>query len=115
VLPDFEDFDGLLGEATPWRRRYDPDRRMSIEGAASPLRYGDDGLGVVPTGIGNAAATATATGLLASDRVRLDGALVLSVGVAGAERFPATGFEEGFPAAIGNAVAAAAVVDDRLG
>jgi purine nucleoside permease len=82
VVPAFDDLAGLPGEARPWRERYNLDRSLDIEGVPTPVRHGD-ALGVVPTGIGKTAAATTMTALLASDRLAVDGALVLSVGVAG--------------------------------
>lgn len=86
VLPAFEDLAAapLSGETAPWREAYDLDRTASVAGVPAPLRHDGDGLGVVPTGIGKVAAATTATALCAGDGVDLDGALVLSVGIAGA-------------------------------
>lgn len=83
VLPAFDDLPGLPGEAAPWRAAYDLDRTVSVEGVPEPVRYSDRGLAVVPTGIGKTAAATTTTALLSSDRLDLEDALVLSVGVAG--------------------------------
>jgi purine nucleoside permease len=82
VLPAFDDLDGLPGEARPWRERYDLGHSLDVEGVPKPVRHGG-GLGVVPTGIGKVAAATTTTALLATDRLELDGTLLLSVGVAG--------------------------------
>lgn len=82
VVPAFDDLEGLPGEARPWRERYDLEKSLDIEGVPTPVRHGGS-LGVVPTGIGKTAAATTTTALLASNRLALDGALVLSVGVAG--------------------------------
>ncbi len=83
VLPAFDDLEGLPGEAAPWRAAYDLDRTLRIDGVPTPVRYADRGLAVVPTGVGKTAATATTTALLTSDRIDLEGAVVLSVGAAG--------------------------------
>lgn len=83
VLPAFDDLPGLPGEAEPWRAAYGLDRTVSVEGVPEPVRYSERGLAVAPTGIGKAAAATTATALLSSDRLDLEDALVLSVGVAG--------------------------------
>ena len=83
VLPAFDDLEGLPGEMKPWRAAYDFDHRLAIEGVPSPLRYTDDGLGIVPTGVGKTAATATMTALSASDALDLDDTCFISVGVAG--------------------------------
>lgn len=83
VLPAFDDLAGLPGEATPWLEAYDLERAVRIDGVPNRLRYTEEGLGVVPTGIGKAAAAATTTALFASGELRLEGTLVLSVGVAG--------------------------------
>jgi purine nucleoside permease len=83
VLPAFDDLAGLPGEAAPWRAAYDLERTIDVTGVPTPLRYTEHGLGVVPTGIGKTAAATTTTALVSSDRVDLENALVLSVGVAG--------------------------------
>ena len=83
VLPAFDDLTGLPGEAAPWRTAYDLDATVHIEGVPTPLRYTDHGLAVIPTGIGKASAATTTTALLTSETLRLEEALVLSVGVAG--------------------------------
>ncbi len=83
VLPAFDDLAGLPGEAAPWRAAYDLDQTVRIAGVGTPLRHSDRGLAVVPTGIGKSAAATTTTALLSSERLDLEGALVLSVGVAG--------------------------------
>lgn len=83
VLPAFDDLDGLPGEAAPWRAAYDLEGTVRIDGVPTPLRYSDRGLAVVPTGIGKTAAATTTTALATSDRLDLEGTLVLSVGVAG--------------------------------
>ena len=101
VLPAFEDLADLPGEATPWHDAYDLDRFASIDGVPTPVRYGDRGVAVVPTGIGKTAAATTTAALCSSPRIDLDGALVLSVGAAG-----------GPPALpIGSVVVADAIVD----
>ena len=86
VLPAFDDLTAapLADEAAPWREAYDLDRTASVAGVPSALRHDGNGLGVVPTGVGKVAAAATTTALCAGDGVDLDGALVLSVGIAGA-------------------------------
>jgi purine nucleoside permease len=83
VLPAFDDLNGLPGEAAPWRAAYDLEGTIEIAGVPTPLRYSDRGLAVVPTGIGKAAAATTTTALLSEDRLDINDALVLSVGVAG--------------------------------
>ena len=84
VLPAFDDLAGLPGETAPWTDAYDFTAEVDLPGLATPLRYTDDGLGIVPTGVGKANAATTATALLASDRIDLADAVILSVGVAGA-------------------------------
>ncbi len=83
VLPAFDELATLPSEATPWVSAYDLDEQVRIDGVPTPVRYADSGLAVVPTGVGKTAAAATTTALLSSDRLDLDDALVLSVGVAG--------------------------------
>ena len=101
VLPAFDDLAGLPGEAAPWREAYDLERTIRIEGVSTPLRYTEDGLAVVPTGVGKMAAATTTTALLTSDELELDDALVLSVGAAGGP--------PGLP--IGTVVVADSIVD----
>lgn len=83
VLPAFDDLPDVPSEAAPWHDRYALDNTLEIEGLSVPIRYSENGLGVVPTGIGKAAAATTTTALLSDDRLDLSGALVCSVGVAG--------------------------------
>lgn len=83
VLPAFDDLADLPSEAKPWNRAYNLDETVHVTGVSAPLRYAESGMAVVPTGIGKTAAATTTTALLASDRLDLSEALVLSVGVAG--------------------------------
>lgn len=83
VLPAFDDLAGLPGEAAPWREAYDLEQTVRIKGVSNPLRYTEDGLAVVPTGVGKMAAATTTTALITSEELGLDDALVLSVGAAG--------------------------------
>ncbi|WP_066415889.1 phosphorylase family protein [Halorubrum aethiopicum] len=86
VLPAFEELDPLpaAGETEPWHDAYDLAERVDVPGVPVPLRHDGAGLGVVPTGIGKAAAATTTAALCADDAVDLSDALVLSVGIAGA-------------------------------
>lgn len=84
VLPAFDELAGLPGEAAPWTDAYDFTSEIDLPGLATPLRYTDEGLGIVPTGVGKSSAATTATALLANDRIDLSEAVILSVGVAGA-------------------------------
>ncbi|MFC5278546.1 purine nucleoside permease [Halorubrum rubrum] len=86
VLPAFEELDPLpaAGETEPWHDAYDLSERVDVPGTLAPLYHDADGLGVVPTGIGKAAAATTTAALRAGDAVDLSDALVLSVGIAGA-------------------------------
>lgn len=84
VLPAFDDLDTVPSEADPWHRAHDLDRTTRVDGLPRPLVHDGDGrVGLVPTGIGKTAAATTTAALCAGDAVRLDDALVLSVGVAG--------------------------------
>ena len=83
VLPAFDDMNGVPSELKPWERAYDLKNELRIAGVNTPLRYTDSGVGVVPTGIGKAAAATTVTALLTSDEIRVDDTLIMSVGVAG--------------------------------
>jgi len=82
VLPAYEELAGLPGEAAPWHDAYDLDRVVEIAAAPTPLHH-DGRLGVVPTGVGKAAAATTVSALLSSPQVDLREALFCSVGVAG--------------------------------
>lgn len=84
VLPAFEELGDLPAETGPWKRAYEFTGRLELDGLARPLRYTDDGLGIVPTGVGKTAAATTTTTLFTSERVDLTEAVILSVGVAGA-------------------------------
>jgi purine nucleoside permease len=101
ALPAFTDLADLPGERDPWLDAYDLDATLSVPGVPEPVHYGD-GLGVVPTGIGKAAAATTTTALLACDDLDLSAALVLSVGVAGGPPTEVT---------VGSVVLAETVVD----
>ena len=82
VLPAFDDLGDLPSEAEPWRRAYDFDQ-LPLAGLSSPLWYTEAGLGLVPTGVGKAAAATTTAAICASEEVVLEEPLVCSVGVAG--------------------------------
>jgi len=82
VLPAYEDLEGLPGEAAPWHEAYSLEHTVEVAGTPGPLHH-DGHLGVVPTGVGKAAAATTVSALLSSPRVDVRGALVCSVGVAG--------------------------------
>jgi purine nucleoside permease len=84
VLPAFADLADLPAETAPWETAYDLTGALDLDGLTQPLRHTDSGLGLVPTGVGKTAAATTTAALLGSERIALDGALVLSVGVAGA-------------------------------
>jgi purine nucleoside permease len=83
VVPAFDDLAGLPGEAGPWHERYDLDSTVRVAGAPEPVSH-DGTIGVVPTGVGKTAAATTVSALLSSPALDLEGALVCSVGVAGA-------------------------------
>lgn len=91
VLPAFAgtDFTPQPGtdpphELEPWLDAYDFSSALEVQGANAPVRYTDDGVGITPTGMGKAEAAATVTALLSHPGLDLSGALVLSVGIAGA-------------------------------
>ena len=83
VLPAFDDLEGVPSEAEPWRHDREFEDAIDLPGLSTPLQYTDDGLGLVPTGIGKTAAATTTASLCASEAVDLGEALVCSVGVAG--------------------------------
>lgn len=70
-------------ELEPWLDGYEFADSLVVPGANAPLVYTGDGLGLTATGMGKAEAAATTTALCTSPAVDLDGALVLSVGIAG--------------------------------
>jgi purine nucleoside permease len=82
VVPAFDDLDGLPSEVAPWENQYDLDGTIEVPGVPTPVRH-DGRLGIVPTGVGKAAAATTVTALLSSPALGLDEALVCTVGVAG--------------------------------
>ena len=82
VLPAFDDLDGLPSEVAPWENQYDLDSTLEVPGVPTPVRH-DSRLGVVPTGVGKAAAATTVTALLSSPALDLENTLVCTVGVAG--------------------------------
>lgn len=70
-------------ELRPWLAGVEFAAELSLPGLSAPLRVTDDGVGVVPTGIGKADAATTLTALFASARVDCSEAFVLTVGIAG--------------------------------
>lgn len=80
VLPAFESLPSLPSEVAPWETAYDLDTEVSIPGAPAPLRHDGD-IGVLPTGVGKAAAASTVASVCAT--LDLTDTLVFSVGVAG--------------------------------
>ena len=84
VLPAFDGTDELPGEIEPWEQVYEFENELQIAGLTAPVQYTNSGVGVVPTGVGKTAAATTVTALLTSDKIRVDDALILTVGVAGA-------------------------------
>ncbi|MFC7072714.1 phosphorylase [Halovenus rubra] len=83
VLPAFDDLEGIPGELTPWYNAYDFDETVQVDGVPTPVAYAEQGVGVVPTGVGKSAAATTVTALLASEAVDLTGTTFLTVGIAG--------------------------------
>jgi len=103
VLPAFEALSAapIDGEVGPWEAAYDFTHQYTIKGVPAPFRYDPRGVGIVPTGVGKVAATATTTALCASEKLSLENSLILSVGIAGAPpRVP-----------IGSVVVADSIVD----
>lgn len=92
VLPAFTsaEYTGDASEVTPWRARYEFDQQVTIPGCKHELLYasGPD-IAILPTGIGKSAAATTVAALAAGDRVALDEATILTVGIAGCR--PAAG------------------------
>ena len=73
-----------IDERRPWLERADVVDAVSVPGLDSPLYLDGDGVAVTTTGLGKAEAATTVATLLASAAIDLDGAYVLSAGVAGA-------------------------------
>lgn len=83
VLPAFVgDPDGPC-ERRRWLEGYDLGTTASLPGLRYPLYYTEDGLGVVPTGMGKTEAAASTAVLCSSPAVDVSEAVVLSVGIAG--------------------------------
>ncbi|WP_254535646.1 purine nucleoside permease [Halomarina litorea] len=82
VLPAFHEVLGF-SELQPWLDGVSFAGELDLPGLVAPLRYTDEGVGVVPTGIGKAEAATTVATLLATDRVECSDALFLSAGIAG--------------------------------
>ena len=82
VLPAFHEMAGY-SELNPWLDGFDFAEQLSIPGLTAPLRVTEDGVGLVPTGIGKAEAAATVATLFAAPRVDCSEAYVLTVGIAG--------------------------------
>ncbi|WP_324664257.1 phosphorylase family protein [Haloarcula sediminis] len=92
ILPAFTnaEYTGDASEVAPWRARYDFDRQVNIAGGKHELLYASDSdIALIPTGIGKSAAATTVAALAAGDRVALDEATILTVGIAGCN--PAAG------------------------
>lgn len=70
-------------ELRPWLAGVEFTDELSLPGLGEPLRVTDDGVGVVPTGIGKAGAATTLAALFASERLDCSKAFVLTVGIAG--------------------------------
>lgn len=92
ILPAFTDaeYTGDASEVAHWRDRYDFDRQMNIAGCKHELLYASDtNIALIPTGIGKSAAATTISALAAGDEIALEGATLLTVGIAGCN--PAAG------------------------
>ncbi|WP_254280723.1 purine nucleoside permease [Haloarcula marina] len=92
ILPAFTnaEYTGDASEVAPWRNRYDFDREVTITGCKHELLYASDpDIALIPTGIGKSAAATTISALAAGDEVTLEGATLLTVGIAGCN--PAAG------------------------
>jgi purine nucleoside permease len=70
-------------ELRPWLAGVEFTAERSLPGLREPLRVTDDGVGIVPTGIGKADAATTVASLFASPRVDCSAAVFLTVGIAG--------------------------------
>ncbi|MFA9425341.1 phosphorylase [Natronorubrum sp. A-ect3] len=91
-----------LDERAPWLERYEIVDALAIPGTETPLYLTASGLAITTTGIGKSDAATTVTALLASPRVDLDSAYIVSSGIAGSA--PET-------TALGSVAIADAVVD----
>ena len=91
-----------LDERAPWLERAEIVDALAIPGTETPLYLTASGLAITTTGIGKSDAATTVTALLASPRVDLDSAYIVSSGIAGSS--PET-------TALGSVAIADAVVD----
>ena len=82
VLPAFHEVLGF-SELQPWLDGESFAGECALPGLVAPLRYTDDGVGVVTTGIGKAEAATTVATLLATDRIDCSEAYFISAGIAG--------------------------------
>ncbi|MDS0261021.1 purine nucleoside permease [Haloarcula sp. S1CR25-12] len=92
ILPAFTnaEYTGDASEVAHWHDRYDFDREVEIPGCKHELLYASESdIALVPTGIGKSEAATTVAALAASDRVALNEATTLTVGIAGCN--PAAG------------------------
>jgi len=92
ILPAFTDaeYTGDASEVAHWNDRYDFDRQVTVPGCKHDLQYASESnVALVPTGIGKSAAATTVAALAAGDQLAIDGATILSVGIAGCN--PAAG------------------------
>lgn len=92
ILPAFTnaEYTGDASEVAPWRDRYNFDGQVDIAGCKHELLYASDtNIALIPTGIGKSAAATTISALAAGDEIALEGATLLTVGIAGCN--PAAG------------------------
>lgn len=86
VLPAFTEaeYTGDASEVDPWLDCYSFDHRLDVAGVDHPVYHAPDaGICLVPTGIGKSAAATTVSAIAAGNDVSLDGATILTVGIAG--------------------------------
>lgn len=101
-LPAYDELADLPSEAEPQRDRLGPTRPVDIEGLDRPVRCTDDGVGIVPTGVGKVAAATTTAAIAGSERIDLSRAMIVSAGIAGGPPESTT---------IGSLVVASSLVD----
>lgn len=83
LLPAYDELDGLPSEVRPWQRHLSFTGEVQLPGVEHPLQHTDDGIGLLPTGVGKLAAATTVGALVGDDRVDLDDTTFISAGIAG--------------------------------
>lgn len=83
VIVAYHRLANLPSELAPWRERYDLLPAKALTGSSGPLYTDGDGLGVLSTGVGKVAASTSTLALVLDERVDVEKATFISVGIAG--------------------------------